>query len=90
MHDGYLGLREGALSAMSDFSDIDEDGERTSRTGSPPRIVPQGGDCGDWRDDERSTDCEIVASVRAAHADCASEDPAPLPGYSRVHFVWSH
>lgn len=71
-------MREGARSAMSDFSDFDVN------------IVPQGGDCGDWHE-ERAGNTDIVVSIRSSSiSQTMSEGPEPLPGYSRVHFIFAN
>ena len=71
-------MREGATSVMSDFSDFDVN------------IVPQGGDCGDWQE-ERAGDTDIVTAIRSSNiSQKMSEEPEPLPGYSRVHLIFAN
>ena len=60
-----------------------------------PHIIPQGGEIGDGSDKPSyragigvQSDSEILASV---HHLPGSDDgnPSPLPGYSRIHFVFA-
>jgi hypothetical protein len=61
---------------------------------SPPRIVPQGGEigeCCDKRSNDSPNDSHWAVIVRQLPNSEEEEDghPLPLPGYSRVQFVWS-
>ena len=93
VYEGNHWMRDGALIPMSDMED---DGDNcTQRTGSAPHIIAQGGEMGDRCNEPRyragieaQSDSETLASVR--HLPGSDDgNPPPLPGYSRIHFVFA-
>ena len=59
---------------------------------SPPRIVPQGGEigeCCDKRSNDSPNERHWAVIVRQLPNSEKDGHPSPLPGYSRVQFVWS-